>query len=491
VSAPRTRSVGLLAPCCLLALPACDGGKLSLGVGPDRATAGIGGAAGTNAASSGGTAGGALAVGGAAGSGGFAGGCGGVGGGTTGGGGTTTAGTTGEGGTTTAGTTGEGGTTTAGTGGAPTVTTRFSRENVSSEGREDPGGGLEFSLSADGRFVAFTGSSSLAPGQSSTGGVFIRDRVSGTTTLATLDANGGPWGTGGGVPGLSPDGRWLAFVASTPLDNASSRLALRMAGPLDDLAAVPGSVPGPVDPTVFHLSNPALSRNGEVLAYLRFDQTLFAHRFSDDSTVSFAQCDGGDVKVQAQAPLPRISDDGTLVAFWSSSMDQRPPQAYVGDTRSGACRVISVSPDGAFANSAAYPLSLTADARYVAFFSDATNLTPDDDNGHGDVFLRDLSTDTTRRIDVGDAGPITLIAALSGDGRRLAFFSDSGLHLRFLDTGQTVKLHDATSASGSYFNLETSDDGSVIAFASFATNVVSDDTNDYSDVFTAEISVSP
>jgi hypothetical protein len=75
-------------------------------------------------------------------------------------------------------------------------------------------------------------------------------------------------------------------------------------------------------------------------------------------------------------------------------------------------------------------IAMSANGRLIAFASSATNLVAGDTNGMRDVFVRNVATGTTTRVDVGPGnaqangdsfGPL----AMSGDGRFVAFESDS------------------------------------------------------------------
>ena len=76
---------------------------------------------------------------------------------------------------------------------------------------------------------------------------------------------------------------------------------------------------------------------------------------------------------------------------------------------------------------ASFGPAISADGRFVAFISDATNLVPGDTNGRYDVFVRDRQTGTTRRVSVGPGGVQgngdSFDPAISADGRFVAFDS--------------------------------------------------------------------
>ncbi|MBD0693260.1 TolB family protein [Streptomyces sp. CBMA123] len=116
------------------------------------------------------------------------------------------------------------------------------------------------------------------------------------------------------------------------------------------------------------------------------------------------------------------------------------------DRRPGTERV-SVGLTGAQPDGASRAAGLSADGRYAVFTSDATNLVPGDTNGKSDVFVRDLRTGGTERVDTGPDGVQSdgggFEAAISGNGRYVAFSSSAtnlapGANLGFDD----VYVHD-------------------------------------------------
>ena len=117
--------------------------------------------------------------------------------------------------------------------------------------------------------------------------------------------------------------------------------------------------------------------------------------------------------------------------------------ALVAVNASAQTTVVSVASDGTQANNAsltyllAHP-ALSADGRYAAFSSLASNLVPADTNEKDDVFVRDRLTGQTTRVSVAS---------------------------------------DGTEANGMSFETAISGDGRYVVFASWATNLVSGDTN--------------
>lgn len=146
--------------------------------------------------------------------------------------------------------------------------------------------------------------------------------------------------------------------------------------------------------------------------------------------------------------------------------------------------------------------ALSADGRRVAFASLAGNLVPRDGNTGADVFVRDRLTRRTVLVSAtpeGRPGSAPSNApALSADGRWVAFESWApdlvpgalargrlGVFLRDLRTGSTQLLSTAAAgrADGDSEAPAISADGSRVAFASLATNLVPGDSNHHSDVF--------
>src|SRR4029077_13825020 len=100
---------------------------------------------------------------------------------------------------------------------------------------------------------------------------------------------------------------------------------------------------------------------------------------------------------------------------------------FVRDLQTGATERVSVGERGEPANAGSSAPSISADGRYVAFSSDASNLVAHDSNGVSDVFVRDRRKGSTERVSVsnraeqGDAGSDG--ASISADGRFVAFRS--------------------------------------------------------------------
>ncbi len=100
---------------------------------------------------------------------------------------------------------------------------------------------------------------------------------------------------------------------------------------------------------------------------------------------------------------------------------------------------ISVSSTGELGNGESGAPSISADGRFVAFQSDATNLVAGDTNGFTDIFLHDRQTGETRRISISTTGEQgngnSTDPVISGNGRIIAYESDAN-NLVNLDTNE-------------------------------------------------------
>jgi Tol biopolymer transport system component len=339
------------------------------------------------------------------------------------------------------------------------------RVSISSSGEQGNYMSSLPSISGDGRFIAFAShATNLAIGDSNGElDVFVRDRQSGTTERVSLSSSGGEGNDWSSWPSISADGRFVAFLA--------------MAANL-----VPGDTNGCTD------------------VFVRDRQTGTTERVSVSSSGEQAN-DYSD--------LPSISVDGRFVVFASSATNLAPGDMngcvdiFVHDRESGTTELVSVSSSGEQGNyDCLYFQSISADGRFVAFSSYATNFVPKDTNESADVFVRDRLAGTTERVSVsshemqGDADSSR--PSISADGRFVAFESlacglaaGGSCHIRKVllrdrQSGRTELVSLSSSGEGANSpsgSSSISADGRFVAFHSKAYNLVAGDTNGWGDVF--------
>jgi hypothetical protein len=158
--------------------------------------------------------------------------------------------------------------------------------------------------------------------------------------------------------------------------------------------------------------------------------------------------------------------------------------------------------NGQIGSSSSYRPSISADGRFVAFSSYASNLVPGDTNGEMDIFVHDRQTGVTERVNVSSTGEQandeSINPSISADGRYVSFTSfatnlvandstvryDIFIHDRWLGTTQQVSLSsDGQEANYHSDNSAISADGRYVTFASSATNLAPGLTDFFPRVF--------
>jgi len=205
-----------------------------------------------------------------------------------------------------------------------------------------------------------------------------------------------------------------------------------------------------------------------------------------------------------------ISGDGRYVAFISWATNLVPGDTngtndiFVRDRLLGTTERVSVSSSGAQANDYSQEPSISANGRFVAFDSAATNLVPAAVNGYQNVYVRDLRSGTTELVSVNSSGQPGNFGggspSISGDGRYVAFISDSynlvagdnnGLtdffvHDRLTGTTECVSNPASSGQLSDYrwfLQVGISADGTCVTFTSYARNLVPGVTNELLHVF--------
>jgi Tol biopolymer transport system component len=339
-----------------------------------------------------------------------------------------------------------------------------SRVSKSSAGIEGDGSSANPAISTDGRYVVFdSGSNNLVSGDTNGAqDIFVRDRQTGTTTLISKTSAGVQADGGSTDPSISSDGRYVAF------ESYATNLV-------------------------------AGDTNGMTDIFVRDRQTGTTTLVSKNS----AGVEGGGYSYN-----PSISSDGRYVAFSSDSDNlvsgdtNGKYDVFVRDRQTGTTSRVSRSSAGVQGDEASSFPSISADGRYVTFESTATNLVSGDTNGVTDIVVRDRQTGTTSRVSRSSAGvqadSYSYNPSISSDGRYVAFESSattlvagdtngkSDVFVRDRQTGTTTLVsRNSAGVEGddNSYIPSISTDGRYVAFDSFATNLVSGDTNGYDDIF--------
>jgi Tol biopolymer transport system component len=328
--------------------------------------------------------------------------------------------------------------------------------SVTAGGASGNGASTRPSIAGGGSLVQFeSNASDLVAGDTDTGpDLFVRDIAHSATTLVDRLPGGAlPAGGGRGSP-ISDSGLFTSFATSS----AGTVYLRDLAGPSSTRVDIPP--PG----------------------------VTFAHPGS------------------AQAVTP----DGRIVLF-TERMPNSTIQLWQRNLQSGTTTLVSVSRSGAMGNGSTLCAAMSDTGQVVAFLSAATNLSRlPDTNGRADVFVRDMSSGHTVRVDIGlggrQANGASGCPTVSGDGRYVAYQSkasdlvradtnhaiddfvyDSATHrLRRVDVStagrqgtRSPRLRADSLTSPPALSMH----GCYVAFASAQSGLVAGDTNGFRDVF--------
>jgi Tol biopolymer transport system component len=400
------------------------------------------------------------------------------------------------------------------------------RVSFTSNGGQPNGNSYWSATSSDGRYVAFTSpASNLVPGD--TNGrqdVFVRDRVAGTTSVGSVGANGKEGTSDSVQPDISADGRYVVFSS-------------------DSAELVPGDLSGQFDIFVRDRANattrrltvglggaeanggssePVITPDGKYVAFISSASNLvpgdtngvddiFVVTVATGAIVRASVGVGGEANAQCFAAA--ISANGRYVAFATraSNLVSYDPRGFadvfVRDLQHNVTRRISQTASGTPGNeeSGLNYVAMSADGRYVAFGSAASNLVPADTNGAWDVFVRDRTSGAVQRVSVGPGGAqangnsgFLFTVSMSADGGYVAYSSIASnlvagdtnasydVFVRDRTAGVTTRVSVTKSggqADSSNIDAAVSANGRSVVFTSFAGNMVAGDTNGYSDIY--------
>jgi len=386
------------------------------------------------------------------------------------------------------------------------------------------------SISADGRYVAFSsGANNLVPDDTNRAtDIFVRDRQTGAVTRVSVDSAGVQGNDDSTSPSISGDGRFVVFTsyASNLVANDTNKVRDIFLHDLITGATSRVSVTWlgeQADSDSFH---PVISADGQHVAYDSFASNLVwqdtngvhdVFEFDrDDNRVNLVSIDSNGRQGNGISQLPSISGDGRYVAFSSSASNialfpdtNNSDDVFVHDRLSGRTDRISVDVNGVQGDRSSRYAAISADGRFVAFTSYATNLVPGDTNGRYDMFVWDRQRFTMTRIDVGPngqqlAGGTTpdIWPSLSADGRYVAYESGAndivtGDYNAAWDVFRWDRVTGTTSlvsragdgVQGDNYSEQPSlsADGRTVAFMSYASNFVPGTSPYSSNVYVREL----
>jgi len=283
------------------------------------------------------------------------------------------------------------------------------------------------SVSANGRYVTYDSEATdLVPNATSISGftanVYVRDLLNNTTILVSASTAGADSGGDGpsNEPVISTDGSTVAFVSEAnnldpsytglePFDNYQVYVST-----LGSSDTVSSTKLASVDPTGTTVGNgtsafPSVSDNGQMLAFQ-----------SSATNLVIIPLEGG-----------AFNDD------------------YVRNLATNTTQLVSVNQTGTTdGDSSSFAPQISGDGDHILFYSLADDLTPNNTDGHTNVFERNLTTNTTQLVSVTDTGN-------GGD-----------------DTSTLANTHDVFGNASQQATGQISDNGQYVIFISLATDLV-------------------
>ena len=397
--------------------------------------------------------------------------------------------------------------------------------------------GSYFTATPDGRFVAFVSASSdLVPGDTNfADDIFVHDNLTGETERGNLSSGGGQTFIGGTGIAISADARFVAFGTFQSLvpedDNGNADIyvhdrLLDVTEWVSMAADGGGGSGGP--PSILSTDPQAISADGRFVLFYSYYEDLVANDTNGDydlfvrdrllNTTERVNLHDDGSQSTLGTFLGAISADGRFVVFPGydngivAGDDNNTGDVFVRDRLLQRTERVSVRTDGSqggccsgFTGS----FDISDDGRFV-LFGTSTNLSPADTNNAPDLYVRDRLLGITELVSVATGGGVLSIGAqtgvngglsgsLSGNGRYVGFtahdeagavsgddnnFVDAFVHDRQTGITQRVSL----DANGGQLNGDAkrpivSDDGTIVAFQSTASNLVGDDTNGALDAY--------
>jgi Tol biopolymer transport system component len=308
-------------------------------------------------------------------------------------------------------------------------------------------------MTPDGRFVAFTANTASSLGQAAC--IYVWDALSNATALVSGDLSGAvPVNDTSIWPAMTPDGRFVTFQ-STATTLATNLLTGDFHVYVRDLQAgitrLADADPNGVGSGVTAITAPHITDDGRYVTFEAADGSLVPSNANQSWDAFMRDLLAGTTELVSKgdpalachtpdgpstlAPLS-VSAEGSMVTFTSSADDlvlndtNGYPDVFVRDLAFDDTILVSVDASGtASENGASGEPTISADGRFVAFSSSATNLVAGDRNKASDVFVRDLWSGSTALVSVNSSGfsgtGASYTPIITSDGSAVLFHSQA------------------------------------------------------------------
>ncbi|MFK5969077.1 MAG: hypothetical protein QM487_03005 [Candidatus Marithrix sp.] len=336
------------------------------------------------------------------------------------------------------------------------------RVDVNNNGEKVKFGSKDPFISNNGRYIVFQSrASNLIENDNKGWDIFVYDLLQHQIELVSVDNDGKQIGGEFHPPSISADGRYVVFAKKSFYNNNLF---------IHDRET---SITKIVDS--YTHKYPLISSNGKYIVSFSSNDLVECDSGSeiylqnlDSYTTTFIGC--------GTYSFLSISGDGKFIAFTSFNKGRSIVSVY--DRTKNNITEVSVDSNGNKANKSSRLPKISTNGRYVVFESDATNLVENDTNEQTDIFLHDLETGITSRVNVDNDGNQSKkggsTPSISGDGRYVAFNSgdnlDNGIpsnnrskiFVHDMQTGENINLPSRDYFIDSPVSFNT--DGQYIAF---------------------------
>ena len=390
----------------------------------------------------------------------------------------------------------------------------FAMASRAFDGSPNDGFSVQPSISNDGAYIVFESfASNLVPTDiNGNVDVFIRDLATGQIMRVSELPGGGDVFTDAFNASISGDGSTVVFesfgdftgtdfngstdiYARDVVSGAITRVSLREDG-------------GDIFGGAF---NASISNDGQLVSFQTFDSGVTSNDFNgfDDifirdlatnQTLSATSTGFDGTPTNGASINGELSGNGAFLAFESFASNHTATDfngfddVFVRDLISGTTELISMAVGGAPSDGRSFNAAISDDGEWVAFVSEAQNLTNDDFNGFTDVFLHNRQSGVTSKITGPATGSDIIDVTISPDGQLVGFSAidpfnpaNTQTYVHYVETGVTEEV----SGIGFSASIDFTGHSSQIAISSDNPNLSPDDNNGFEDVFVADTGIEP
>ncbi len=344
----------------------------------------------------------------------------------------------------------------------------LSRASLTGSSAEPNGASQGPIYAATGKLAFWSSATNLVSGDTNARvDIFLKDIASGAVTRLSTSSGGVQANGNSYSPSFSSDGNLMAFhsdataLVGSDTNNTNDIFVKNLtSGIVTRISTDSSGTQGNGSST-----DASISADGNLVAFRSYatnlvagdtngQRDIFIKNITTGVTTRISQ-DAGGVEANAGSDAPVISKDGSKVAFWSLASNlaggdtNNTYDVFIKDVVTGAVTIASQDAGGTIGNLGSYDPVFSPDGTKIAFRTFSTNLFLGDTNGSSDILVKDLTT-----------GLITLVSC---------------------------KADGFTFGNADSFSPVFSPDGTKIAFASRASNLVSDDTNGVMDIFVKDL----